>query len=62
MKDTLICGDALEVLKTLPDNCIDMGITSPPYNKQENKKSSVFTFLTLQILLVYFLLYLRGFR
>lgn len=38
MKDTLICGDALEVLKTLPDNSIDMGITSPPYNKQENKK------------------------
>ena len=27
----IICGDSLEVLKTLPDDCIDMCITSPPY-------------------------------
>ncbi|MFN4197054.1 MAG: DNA-methyltransferase [Caldimicrobium sp.] len=34
----IFCGDALEVLKTLPDNFVDLGITSPPYNKGENKK------------------------
>lgn len=34
----IIKGDAYTVLKTLPDNFIDLGITSPPYNKGENKK------------------------
>ncbi len=28
--DKVICGDALETLKKLPSNSIDMGITSPP--------------------------------
>ena len=36
--DKVICGDALEILKEIPDNSIDMGVTSPPYNKRENKK------------------------
>lgn len=30
----IICGDALEVLKIIPDNSIDLVITSPPYYKQ----------------------------
>jgi DNA modification methylase len=30
----LLQGDAVAVLKTLPDNCIDCVITSPPYWKQ----------------------------
>lgn len=34
----LICGDVLYELKKLESDSIDMGITSPPYNKQENKK------------------------
>lgn len=34
----IVCGDVLEVLKTFPDNCIDVGITSPPYNKGEKHK------------------------
>lgn len=34
----LILGDALEVLKKIDSDSIDMGVTSPPYNKQENKK------------------------
>ncbi len=28
----IICGDSLEVLKTYPDNCVDLIFTSPPYN------------------------------
>lgn len=28
----IICGDCLEVMKKLPDNCIDLVVTSPPYN------------------------------
>lgn len=30
--DTIICGDALEILKKLPNNACDLIITSPPYN------------------------------
>ncbi len=37
-QNKIMCGDALTVLKTLPDNIVDTGITSPPYNKGENKK------------------------
>jgi DNA modification methylase/predicted DNA-binding transcriptional regulator AlpA len=28
----IICGDSEEILKKLPDNCIDLIFTSPPYN------------------------------
>lgn len=38
MIDKILMGDTLEVLKTLYDESVDMGVTSPPYNKQENKK------------------------
>ena len=27
----ILCGDSLEILKQIPDNCIDMCITSPPF-------------------------------
>lgn len=27
----IYCGDAIEILKTLPDNTVDCGVTSPPY-------------------------------
>lgn len=32
MINTIICGDSETILKTLPDNCVDLIITSPPYN------------------------------
>ena len=28
----LICGDNIEILKGLDDNCIDLTVTSPPYD------------------------------
>lgn len=31
MKNQIICGDALEVLKTLPDASVNCCVTSPPY-------------------------------
>lgn len=34
----ILQGDSLAILKTLPDNIVDVGVTSPPYNKGENKK------------------------
>lgn len=34
----IILGDTLRVLKTMKSDFIDLGITSPPYNKQEKNK------------------------
>tara|TARA_Y100000996_G_scaffold206523_1_gene162005 strand:+ start:414 stop:1583 length:1170 start_codon:yes stop_codon:yes gene_type:complete len=31
-KNEIICGDSTDVLKNLPDNCVDLVFTSPPYN------------------------------
>ncbi len=30
--DRILCGDSAEELKKLPDNCVDLVFTSPPYN------------------------------
>ncbi len=30
--DRIVCGDSGEVLADLPDNCVDLVFTSPPYN------------------------------
>lgn len=30
--DKIICGDSLEVMRKMPDKCIDLVVTSPPYN------------------------------
>ncbi|MBC6497995.1 MAG: site-specific DNA-methyltransferase [Alphaproteobacteria bacterium GM7ARS4] len=30
--NTIICGDSLQILRQLPDQCVDIIITSPPYN------------------------------
>lgn len=34
----IIINDTLKALKSLPDNIVDVGVTSPPYNKQEKNK------------------------
>jgi len=31
-ENKIVCGDSEEVLKKLPDNCVDLVFTSPPYN------------------------------
>lgn len=30
--DTIICGDCSEVMRRLPDKCVDAVVTDPPYN------------------------------
>lgn len=32
MKNKIICGDSKDIIKQLPDNCVDLIFTSPPYN------------------------------
>ncbi|QEG21261.1 DNA-methyltransferase [Mariniblastus fucicola] len=34
--DQFLCGDAIEVAKTLPDACVDTIVTSPPYWQQRD--------------------------
>lgn len=31
IRNTIICADCLEVLKTLPDKCVDLVLADPPY-------------------------------
>lgn len=40
MKNQVICGDCLEILKTIPDKSVDLVLTDPPYgiNYQSNMR------------------------
>jgi len=40
----IICGDCLEVMKEIPDNSIDMVLTSPPYDNLRDYKGYTFNF------------------
>ena len=37
----IICGDCLEVMKGLPDKCIDLTVTSPPYDNLRSYNDTV---------------------
>jgi site-specific DNA-methyltransferase (adenine-specific) len=40
--DSIICGDALEVLRTFPDEFVDLIVTSPPYaDKRKNSYGGI---------------------
>lgn len=32
LRNTIICGDCLDVMRQMPDGCIDLVVTDPPYN------------------------------
>jgi site-specific DNA-methyltransferase (adenine-specific) len=36
IKNKIICGDNIEIIKTLPANSVDMVVTSPPYDNIRN--------------------------
>jgi len=36
--DTIVCADALTFLKGIPDDAIDMALTSPPYDNLRTYK------------------------
>ena len=31
LENTIVCGDCLDILKQLPDHCVDLVLTDPPY-------------------------------
>jgi site-specific DNA-methyltransferase (adenine-specific) len=40
----IICGDCLDVMKDIPDNSIDLVVTSPPYSDLRDYKKYTFDF------------------
>ena len=40
----IYCGDCLDVMKTFPDNCIDLTVTSPPYDNLRTYNGYTFDF------------------
>lgn len=40
----VICGDCLEVMKDWPDKCVDLTVTSPPYDNLRDYKGYSFDF------------------
>ena len=32
VRNSFICGDSLQEMRKFPDECIDLAVTSPPYN------------------------------
>jgi DNA modification methylase len=40
----IICGDCLEVMKDIPDNSIDLTVTSPPYDNLRDYNGYTFDF------------------
>jgi len=40
----IICGDAVEIMKAIPPNSIDLVVTSPPYDELRNYNGYVFNF------------------
>ncbi len=40
----LICGNNVEVLRTFPDECIDLTVTSPPYDNLRDYHGYSFDF------------------
>jgi hypothetical protein len=32
LRDRIVCADALSLLRALPAGCVDMALTSPPYD------------------------------
>ena len=40
----IICGECSAIMQTFPDDCIDMVLTSPPYDNLRDYKSYVFDF------------------
>lgn len=45
--NTIVCGDSAVLLKGLPDDCVDLTVTSPPYDKLRKYNGFVFDFETI---------------
>ncbi len=46
-KNNIYCGDNAKLIKDLPDNCIDLTVTSPPYDNLRTYNGYTWDFKTL---------------
>jgi DNA modification methylase len=37
--DQILEGDKVEILKNFPNDCVDLIVTSPPYNNWRNRRT-----------------------
>lgn len=44
VKNTFICGDAVSEMQRMPDKCVDLAVTSPPYDNLRDYKGYSFRF------------------
>jgi site-specific DNA-methyltransferase (adenine-specific) len=42
--DTIVCGDCLDVMRDMPDGCVDLVVTSPPYDDLRSYNGASFEF------------------
>lgn len=42
--DTIVCGDCLDVMADMPDGCVDLVVTSPPYDNLRDYDGFSFDF------------------
>lgn len=47
-KSNFYLGDSLEVLRSIPDNSIDLTVTSPPYSDQREGTYSGFPHILIE--------------
>lgn len=45
--NNVICGDSAQILKTFPDDFVDLTVTSPPYDGLRNYNGFSFDFMTI---------------
>lgn len=44
VQNSIICGDAITVMKEMPNNCVNLVITSPPYDNLRDYNGYCFDF------------------
>ena len=40
----IVCGNCIDIMATFPDNCIDLTVTSPPYDNLRTYQGYEFNF------------------
>jgi len=45
--DNIVCGDNIETMRTMPDKCIDLTVTSPPYDNLRTYNGFTFNFIEI---------------
>lgn len=49
VRNSIICGDNVEVLKSFPDECVDLTVTSPPYDNLREYNGATWDFRGLSL-------------